>query len=644
MSKFQYDDAGFLKGELIDLRQQDAQNHLATIATLRRIDRNVAALKDLAASKISRRPAVEPQSRPEGAASRGGLRRYSGPIAEPQGRPASEGARRALASGKLRGVSLDDSVRARDSNGRFVGGGNAGPKGDRPGAELSGVNVRLDKLAGAVAAGLERSGQIDPGMEAVREIKGVVEPIGRSAFAMLGRSPDQKRERWYQRIWRTLGGMSRQDALHARLQDRRLREMAAMGMGGGGGGSGGGLFGGGGMFGGLLSGLGPAILSVLPKVLMSVFGPAGAAMAGWFAGTKLYEWLDKQGIVTKFLDVVDEMKASFSSTWDSVANYAQKKWDDIGNYVKKQWQRVTDTAEDVANSATSAWDDFNRGFDEHNGGPVLDRSGRNVKDPRIERVTGKASETPDKLPEATSVAQRLGRAAGAVTGLVRSIVSSGKDYNEVELEDGTRVRQEGARNWRNNNPGNLEFNGFTKKAGAIGSDGRFAVFPDYETGRKAKERLIFEGKNYSGLTLDKAIARYAPPHENNTGAYQRTVLAAVGGQNKRMSDYTPAEREAIMSAMERVEGFKVGKTTVLSGPAASPMMRGPAVTAGVLPMPAQVQIPPPVAIPPMPDTGMPALADLGKAKPTSVIVREPIGQDVGDRAIAHIVTGGLGGA
>ena len=44
---------------------------------------------------------------------------------------------------------------------------------------------------------------------------------------------------------------------------------------------------------------------------------------------------------------------------------------------------------------------------------------------------------------------------------------------------------------------------------------RFAVFPNYETGRQAKSDLIFEGKNYKDLSLDSAIARYAPPKEND---------------------------------------------------------------------------------------------------------------------------------
>lgn len=143
----------------------------------------------------------------------------------------------------------------------------------------------------------------------------------------------------------------------------------------------------------------------------------------------------------------------------------------------------------------------------------------------------------------------------------------------------------GSRSWRNNNPGNMEYGTFAKSHGAIGTDGRFAIFPTEEAGRRAKEALIFEsnggkrlpnnpldygaGIGYRDKTLTQMIAAYAPASENNTRAYQQRVLAAVGGRNKRMRDYTPAERKAIMQAMLVVEGWKVGRIEGTAGMAVS---------------------------------------------------------------------------
>ena len=129
-------------------------------------------------------------------------------------------------------------------------------------------------------------------------------------------------------------------------------------------------------------------------------------------------------------------------------------------------------------------------------------------------------------------------------------------------EDGTKVVKEGGtRAWRNNNEGNIRFGDYAKSKGAIGADkDGFAIFPNEETGHKAKEDLIFNNKNYKDKTLDEAIHRYAPPNENNTSWYQKTVKDSVGGQNKKMSEYTPEERQSIMAAMKKVEGYKAGKT------------------------------------------------------------------------------------
>lgn len=138
------------------------------------------------------------------------------------------------------------------------------------------------------------------------------------------------------------------------------------------------------------------------------------------------------------------------------------------------------------------------------------------------------------------------------------VVAAGAGWTEVAYRDGRIVRRTGVRAWRNNNPGNIEAGSYANSQGAVGTDGRFAVFPTFAHGRRAKERLIFEAGAYRNLSLADAIARYAPPSENNTAFYLAQVAAAVGGSIRRMADYSAAERVAIMDAMERVEGYRVG--------------------------------------------------------------------------------------
>lgn len=157
-----------------------------------------------------------------------------------------------------------------------------------------------------------------------------------------------------------------------------------------------------------------------------------------------------------------------------------------------------------------------------------------------------------------------GTTAGA-PGQVVEIQETGAGYNVVKLADGTVEKRTGDRNWRNNNPGNIEYGDFTRSHGAIGSDGRFAIFPTFEMGEKAQEALLFEGKNYRDKTIAQAISRYAPASDdNNVSMYVNTVSNAVGvSPDTPLAELTPEQRKVMLSAMHRVEGLRPGKTEIL---------------------------------------------------------------------------------
>lgn len=151
-----------------------------------------------------------------------------------------------------------------------------------------------------------------------------------------------------------------------------------------------------------------------------------------------------------------------------------------------------------------------------------------------------------------------------VNGGITEIVQSGAGFNIVRYDTGRVERRTGARNWRNNNPGNIEFGNFSRRYGAIGSDGRFAIFPTYEMGRRAKEALLFETPSYANLTIAQAITRYAPPSENNTASYINTVANSIGvDPNTPLQNLTPQQRQTMLSAMERVEGFRSGSVQII---------------------------------------------------------------------------------
>ncbi len=140
--------------------------------------------------------------------------------------------------------------------------------------------------------------------------------------------------------------------------------------------------------------------------------------------------------------------------------------------------------------------------------------------------------------------------------------SARADGNDVIYTDNTGnsyKRTGGTRAWRNQNPGNIRYSDFTKRQGAIGSAGGFAVFPDAQTGQRAISALMLTN-SYKNLTIANAISRYAPPSENNTSAYHNQIAKLTGlSINKKISDLNEAELARVANAIRKIEGWGEGR-------------------------------------------------------------------------------------
>ena len=165
---------------------------------------------------------------------------------------------------------------------------------------------------------------------------------------------------------------------------------------------------------------------------------------------------------------------------------------------------------------------------------------------------------------------------------IAAVVDAGPGYTTVRTEDGSIQKREGVRNWRNNNPGNLEYGRYAQSKDAVGSDGRFAVFPTLQDGMEAKRDLIF-GNRYQDLSIAQAITKYAPPNENDTNMYIRQILEATGASSQTLiRDLSGSQRDSMLSAINKVEGFKPGKIIegALGGIASGPSSGYPAYLHG----------------------------------------------------------------
>lgn len=84
---------------------------------------------------------------------------------------------------------------------------------------------------------------------------------------------------------------------------------------------------------------------------------------------------------------------------------------------------------------------------------------------------------------------------------------------------------------RNFNPGNVERNNIMWQGMAQdqSGDSRFVVFNDAHYGIRALAKVLLSYYRKYGLnTVHKIIDRWAPPSENNTGAYINHVAQVLG--------------------------------------------------------------------------------------------------------------------
>jgi hypothetical protein len=176
------------------------------------------------------------------------------------------------------------------------------------------------------------------------------------------------------------------------------------------------------------------------------------------------------------------------------------------------------------------------------------------------------NQTPEQISarKAMSDLNTVHLGANAAPGGATGGVVPGKS---VTVGDETRTG--GDRNWRNNNPGNIEYGPFAQKMGAVGSDGRFAIFPSEDMGRKAADALL-KGQGYANLNIKDAINKWAPPSENDTNAYVNAFKQAGLDPTKKYADLSPQDQQKFLDIQKRVEGGKAGTVTASNGAPVAP--------------------------------------------------------------------------
>lgn len=310
------------------------------------------------------------------------------------------------------------------------------------------------------------------------------------------------------------------------------------------------------------------------------------------AANGMLDWLRLKGFIDENGLSVKSLKEGFRNLYLEIKNYLMPLFNAVGDtftaMMNGDWEGMKKSAGRMFKEVGNIVIDATGKAVGHVAGAIDTATGRDPDaegslQSQVRQATGTAKQMIGSTAAAAVQASKQTLAADYGGGKAGSASGKGNIRN-YSTARGSFQKVGGSRAWRNNNEGNLEFGKFAKAHGAIGTDGRFAIFPDEETGRRAKEALIFEsnggkylannpldygkGIGYRDKTLLQMIAAYAPSGENNTARYQKTILSAVGGRNKKMRDYTADERQAIMQAMRKVEGWKAGQVRHLDDVAA----------------------------------------------------------------------------
>ena len=140
--------------------------------------------------------------------------------------------------------------------------------------------------------------------------------------------------------------------------------------------------------------------------------------------------------------------------------------------------------------------------------------------------------------------------------LIEKLGIKGPVDEALGLTGGQSAGGAGAFGIRNNNPGNLEYRGQmgAVKAGGSPFEQRFAAWRTPQEGLAAMARQIELDFGRGRTNLESLLGKYAPPGENDTGAYIADVAGQLHvGASEALNLSDPAMLSNLMNAMIRHE-------------------------------------------------------------------------------------------
>lgn len=661
MSSIKSDGQGFLVGERVATpRQQDSASGLKLLHSMKT---DVGVIRHLLEAQIAQRFKVS------GASSRratvvAGERRGSGAsmavgrdsrgrfvggarpgqVVQPVGRGAAPAV--ATPSGRVGGGSSpsaadrsgqsggrvsvgggDPGGRSgeRDSRGRFAGSGDGGQSSDR--ADGGGIMGRIAGALEGIGDSMSNADQIDPTIAAMKEVRDVVSPIGRGVMSLGQRMAERKKERWYGRILKAITGKKNTADGNGGGGESAVRRGSFFGT----------MLG---ELGGKFLGAAGGVMGILGTLLTRIFAPVAAAWAAWevgqWLGKKIYDWLTESGLMAKFFDAIDS----------------------FGDWFKEKRKLVEDAVKPVvvavAKKAEAAKAD------------VAERTSRNI-----------SSGTMNNWDRAKKHLVSASDQAGVDPGIVAKIANFESGFNQnarPRRKDGTLMSSAHGYGQLLDGTWTDMLNKYGAKYGVQGAGGlnkaqaaklrddpklqaamlaeltRENVTLGRKLGGKNDDANVYALHNLGGGDGSKFLkALKSTPDapvssvlggkviSNNPALYGNGSVSVADAYKKMGSKMADGNR----FALEVSSVSSAATVPVLSSPGPSASVVSPSfipIRSASVPMPVPDRMPS-FQVPNIPER----LSTGGRAQ-TSVVIRGEVGQDVGDRTIAHVVTGGLGGA
>lgn len=560
----------------------------------------------------------------------------------------------------------------RDNHGRFTANGGAGKGGEEEKRTTASTRISdaAESIKESVIGLAEGSEQLDPATAAIKEVSDLagplLKPVG-GLFKMLFRRGESDEEKalkktlpWYRRM------------------HERLKEISERGTGGDNGG--GGLWKLGAAIGGLpgmnlltkMLHLGKAGIGAGVGMLgrgASLLGKGGmvglAGLAGWKIGSMIYEKYGDQIVdgMQKTVEIATGAWNAVTTTWDSSVAKMSKGWDDSIAYVKDLWKRAVETVggaittasdkvgevrQDAGNWLSSGWDRVkslvgggsakNREalIKQMNAAGIKDQNEQAMFMAQMHHESGgfRSMEESFKYGSPSRIMAVSATARGKGEAAVREAMDKGPEA-VAELMYGGRM---------GNKPGEAyKFRG----RGFVQLTGR----DQYEAAGKA---LGLDLANNPDLAASPEVAsKIATWYWKSRGLSSAAQAGDVTSVTRRINGGLNglADRGGLFNSY--LQGAKSGELSTNQG---APLALQPRPVAMSIPGPVRAarvaSSVPQVStamlgldrLTPAPAPSVPLRVAGNDKKPATaaVVVEQPLGQNVSDRSIAQVATGGLG--